>query len=135
LTIGQVAREAGVNVETIRYYQRRGLIQEPAKPGRGFRRYPPETVARILFIKRAQNLGFTLREIAELLSLGEGRCQDVYKLAQRRYSQVERQIADLRAMKRALRQLLVACEENAADARCPIVESLVAPDGRKESKA
>jgi len=59
----------------------------------------------------------------------------VYKLAQRRYSQVERQIADLRAMKRALRQLLVACEENAADARCPIVESLVAPDGRKESKA
>ena len=71
LTIGRLAQSAGVNVETIRYYQRVGLLKEPEKPAYGYRHYPPDTVARIRFIKRAQQLGFTLEEISELLSLGD----------------------------------------------------------------
>lgn len=75
--IGTIARQAGVNVETIRYYQRIGLLREPARPQGGVRRYPPDTVERIRFIKRAQDIGFTLEEVAELLRLNDGvHCRD-----------------------------------------------------------
>ena len=73
-TIGRLAREAGVNIETIRYYQRRGLLPQPGRPLQGFRRYGDEALARLRFIKRAQQLGFTLREIKELLAIGKGSC-------------------------------------------------------------
>jgi MerR family transcriptional regulator, mercuric resistance operon regulatory protein len=81
-TIGQLAKVAGVNVETIRYYERRGLISQPPKPAEGYRTYPNATLARIFFIKRAQELGFTLKEINKLLSLDESHCSEVQELAE-----------------------------------------------------
>ena len=82
LTIGRVAKMADVNVETIRYYQRRGLIVEPTKPMFGFRHYANKTISRIRFIKRAKNMGFKLREIEELLKLDDGHCDDARALAE-----------------------------------------------------
>ncbi len=110
LTIGRLAREAGVNVETVRYYQRRGLLPEPPRPAGGIRRYPHATVARIRFIKRAQRLGFTLTEIGELLSLGDGHCDEVQALARRKCAAIEARIRDLETMAVALRALLSQCE-------------------------
>ena len=124
LTIGRVARLAGVHIETIRYYQRRGLIEEPPKPDQGYRHYPPETVQRIRFIKRAQQLGFTLAEIGELLELEEAGCERVQEVAARRCRQIERQIEDLQSVHQALQALLQACRSRSAGDRCPIVESL-----------
>ncbi len=125
LTIGRLARAAGVNVETIRYYQRVGLIEEPPRPVSGYRRYPPDTVGRIRFIKRAQELGFRLREIRELLDLGEGHCADVKARAQAKREHVTRQIADLQALQATLDTLIQACEQDADGAHCPIVDSLL----------
>ena len=82
LTIGKLARAASVKIETIRYYQRIGLLEEPDKPQIGYRQYPVTDIARLLFVKRAQNLGFTLKEIVELLSFGEDRCESVKVLAE-----------------------------------------------------
>ena len=128
LTIGRLAQAAGVNVETIRYYQRIGLIAEPPRPATGFRRYPPSTIGRIRFIRRARELGFRLREIRELLDLGEARCSDVKARAQAKRNQVARQIADLQALQATLDHLIQACEADAHGARCPIVESLLGKD-------
>ncbi len=128
LTIGRLARAAGVNVETIRYYQRVGLIEEPPRPAAGYRRYSPSTIDRIRFIKRAQELGFSLREIRELLDLGEGHCADVKARAQARREHVARQIADLQALQTTLDTLIQACEQDEDGARCPIVESLLGKD-------
>ncbi len=126
LTIGQVARAAGVNVETVRYYQRVGLITEPPKPPQGFRRYPRETVSRISFIKRAQQLGFSLKEITELLDLGEGHCDDVRARAEEKRAHVVRQIADLERLRDTLDGLIRACESEHGTTACPIVETLSA---------
>lgn len=124
LTIGRLAHEAGVIVETIRYYERRGLLAQPEKPPYGFRHYPPETVARVRFIKRAQRLGFTLREIAELLTLGDGHCENVVELADRKCARIQSQIKDLRAMQEALEKLIRSCRSEHADRVCRIVDSL-----------
>ena len=91
-TIGILAKAAEVNIETIRYYQRVGLITEPVKPLQGYRTYPSETLNRIKFIKRAQQLGFSLAEIAELLELGEGSCNDVRQRAEEKKAHIEQQI-------------------------------------------
>jgi MerR family mercuric resistance operon transcriptional regulator len=130
LTIGRLACSAGVNVETVRYYQRRGLIIEPEKPAYGFRYYPAETVTRIQFIKRAQRLGFTLQEIGNLLDLGDGHCEDVHELAERKYSEIETQIADLLAMKKSLKRLLGDCETRNGTGTCPIVETFAGRNHR-----
>jgi len=130
LTIGRLACSAGVNVETVRYYQRRGLIVEPEKPTYGFRYYPAETVTRIQFIKRAQRLGFTLQEIGNLLDLGDGHCEDVHELAERKYSEIETQIADLLAMKKSLKRLLGDCETRNGTETCPIVETFAGRNHR-----
>ncbi len=124
ITIGQLAREAGVNVETVRYYQRLGLIQEPPKPLQGYRRYPVEAVARLRFIKRAQTLGFTLAEIAELLALGDGRCREVQALARQKLERIRARQRDLAAMAAALEDLLSRCEAGAEDTGCALVEAL-----------
>ncbi len=124
LTIGRLARAAGVNVETVRYYQRLGLVDEPAKPESGFRHYPAETLDRIVFIKRAQQLGFRLEEIRELLELGDGHCADVRTRAEEKRRQIEAQIHDLRAMRATLDELIAACRAGRGDAHCPIVETL-----------
>ncbi len=125
LTIGKLAQQAGVNVETIRYYQRVGLIQEPVKPLAGYRRYLPETVARVCFIKRAKELGFSLKEIADLLTLEDGHCQEVRELAEHKYTLITQRIDDLQAIGSALAKLIKQCELNKDGATaCAIIETL-----------
>lgn len=131
LTIGRLANQANVNIETIRYYQRISLIIEPEKPYSGFRIYPKETVARIQFIKRAQQLGFTLKEISQLLSLGKLHCDEVTELAEHKCELIDEQIKDLTAMKEALNQLLIACHLP-HETPCPIVESLTSHNTSKK---
>lgn len=123
ITIGQLARTAGVHIETIRYYQRRGLLRMPPKPPGGIRRYTDETLARLNFVKRAQELGFTLREIADLLRLGDGECRQARALAERKCADIAARIKDLRAMQRTLERLVRICP-NQPRTRCPIIEAL-----------
>lgn len=123
LTIGRLAREAGVHVETVRYYQRVGLVNEPPRPPGGYRVYPAATVDRIRFIKRAQGLGFSLQEITELLELGDGHCADVRSRAERKLATIEQQIADLNTLRDTLSQLVQACGTD-SQPHCPIIESL-----------
>lgn len=123
-TIGQLAKAAGVNVETIRYYERQGLITQPPKPAQGYRTYPKATLARILFIKRAQELGFTLEEIANLLVLGESHCSEVQELAEGKLVSVRAKINDLCRLERVLEDLVTQCRSNPDNTACPIVESL-----------
>ncbi len=125
LTIGRLARAAGVNVETIRYYQRIGLIEEPPKPAQGYRRYPAGTVARIRFIKRAQELGFTLHEVGDLLSLNDGDCAEARALAERKRALIQARIADLEAIQHELDALIDACRRTAGgEHRCALIERL-----------
>lgn len=125
LTIGKLAAIADVNIETIRYYQRMNLIVEPIKPSTGFRVYPESDVERVRFIKRAQQLGFTLKEIQELLDLGEGHCQEIQALAKQKLEKIESHMKDLKAMRKALNALLVQCEtDKNSDVHCAIIDSL-----------
>ncbi len=124
LTIGLVADTADVNIETVRYYQRLGIIDEPAKPITGYRIYPAETVDRIRFIKRAQQLGFSLREIAELLQLGDGNCADVRHRAEEKQAHIKQQIKDLKKLNKTLDTLIKACHSGDNNNHCPIVETL-----------
>lgn len=125
LTIGTLAKQGGVNVETIRYYQRRGLLQEPVKPQGGFRHYPSDTVKRVRFIKRAQALGFTLEEIAGLLMLDERKaCVETRGIAALKLALMEEKIADLVKIKDALSRLVRACDMSSAGAACPIIHLL-----------
>ncbi|MCF6338684.1 MAG: MerR family DNA-binding protein [Gammaproteobacteria bacterium] len=124
-TIGKLAAAAEVNVETIRYYQRLKLIIEPPKPTQGYRHYPAEYVLRVRFIKRAQQLGFMLKEIQELLELGDGHCQQVQQLAQIKLKKIEERIADLNAMHGVLDSLLTQCQTSkTGDARCALIETI-----------
>ena len=125
LTIGSLAEEAGVNVETIRYYQRRGLLPEPDKPAQGYRRYDATTVKRVRFIKRAQALGFTLEEIGGLLKLDEAHaCAETRELASHKLQTIETKLADLVAMRKALTALLCQCDAGAMKGNCPIIHAL-----------
>src|SRR5215831_8654780 len=104
LTIGKLAQRAGVNIQTIRYYQRRGLLQEPSKPLGGYRRYPMGAASRVHFIKRAQHLGFTLQEVKNLLLLEDGQnCRETRLLAERKLELIEERVNDLVRMRRTLR--------------------------------
>lgn len=127
-TIGRLANAAEVNVETIRYYQRVGLIKEPRRPAQGFRTYSHETLEQIRFIKRAQQLGFSLHEIAELLELGSGHCQDIRQRAEQKRDKIEKQIRDLEALKKTLNKLIRSCHSGKGNQQCPIVETLLATD-------
>ena len=125
LTIGSLVDEAGVNVETIRYYQRRGLMPEPDKPAQGYRRYDATTVKRVRFIKRAQALGFTLEEIGGLLKLDEAHaCAETRELASHKLQTIETKLADLVAMRKALTALLCQCDAGAMKGNCPIIHAL-----------
>ena len=127
LTIGRLADEAGVNVETIRYYQRRGLMQEPDKPTHGHRRYASDSVKRVRFIKRAQVLGFTLEEIGSLLELDEAHaCAETREMASHKLEIIETKLADLMAMRKALAALLRQCNAGAMKGNCPIIQALAA---------
>src|SRR5215831_9076894 len=125
LTIGTVAKRGGVNVETIRYYQRRGLLEKPLKPGEGYRRYQMESVKRVRFIKRAQNLGFTLEEIHGLLDLDERKaCGKTRDIAANKLEMIEAKIAELSKIRRVLAGLLQACEASSEGTPCPIIHVL-----------
>lgn len=125
LTIGKLAVAAEVNVETIRYYQHLGLIQEPRKPLQGFRQYPLDDIARVRFIRRAQQVGFTLKEIRELLDLGDAHCQEVQQLARLKIKNIEERLQDLQSMRNALIDLLSQCEATGAkDIHCFLIETL-----------
>jgi MerR family transcriptional regulator, mercuric resistance operon regulatory protein len=125
LTIGKVARAAGVNVETVRYYQRTGLVPEPRRPAGSVRRYSDETVARLRFIKRAQELGFTLAEIRRLLALGDPQsCGKARALAADKLSVVRARIADLERMRTVLESLVERCDAARGKVACPIIETL-----------
>jgi len=127
LTIGKVARQAGVGVETVRFYERQGVIDEPPRRVSGYRQYPPETVARIRFVRRAKELGFTLKEIKELLLLRastSSRCADVRQRAQVKVEDIRQRIRDLQKMENALKRLMAACSGRGPVTECPILEAL-----------
>lgn len=127
MTIGRLAHAAGVNVETIRYYQRRDLLDEPNKPLGGHRRYAPEAARRVNFIKRAQQLGFTLEEVKDLLMLEDGQnCRETRRLAQHKLQIIETRIADLDRMRRLLKGLIGECELGKQPRSCPIIATLSA---------
>lgn len=125
MTIGIAAREAGVGVETIRFYQRRGLIGAPDKPFGGYRHYTSDVVKRIRFIKRGQSLGFSLDEIMTLLRLDAARaCTETRDLARGKLAAIERRLADLERMRRVLSTLVARCDPERSEADCPIVRCL-----------
>ena len=127
LRTAEVARQAGVNVETVRYYERRGLIERPAARRGAFRVYPAGVARRIRTIKRAQRLGFSLEEIRELLELrleDGARCRDVQLQAEHKVAEIEEKIRSLRTVKRELEALASACRGEAPLAECPILEAL-----------
>lgn len=125
LSIGKLAEAAGVNIETIRYYQRRGLLEEPAKPPGGHRRYSAKQAERLRFIKRAQALGFTLTEVDGLLTLdGAAACQETRALAAQKLVLIEQKLADLADMRQALDALIRQCLANGSSATCPIIDVL-----------
>lgn len=132
LTIGKVAKKAGVNLETIRYYERQGLISKPSRRQSeggflGYRHYPAETVKRIQFIRHAKELGFSLKEIAELLSLRIEQgvtCGDVRKRAEAKIADIDGRIKTLQRMKKALANLAKECKGKGPVSECPILEAL-----------
>jgi MerR family mercuric resistance operon transcriptional regulator len=125
LTIGKLAEQAGVNVETIRYYQRRGLLDEPKKPLGGYRRYPSDTAKRVRFIKRAQGLGFTLEEVVGLLRLDAvGACAETRELATHKLALIDEKLAGLRTMRDDLSALVAKCAAGRNRA-CPIIHVLM----------
>lgn len=133
LTIGQVARQAGVGVETIRFYEREGLIAEPARRESGYRQYGPEAVTRIRFVRHARDLGFSLKEIRELLELRvhpESSCADVRARVRSKIEDVESKMASLARMKAALARLELRCGGQGPTSDCPILEELDRDAGR-----
>ena len=131
MTIGQLAERAGVNVETVRYYERRGLLPEPARTDAGYRSYEPEAVARLRFIKRAQGLGFTLHEIEDLLALrvrDGDTCEAVGDKTREKIVLVRQKIRELQAMQRSLARLATACEARRPTGECPILNALEGGD-------
>lgn len=126
-TTGEVAEQAGVNVQTVRYYERRGLLPEPPRLGSGYRQFRPEDVSRIRFIKRAQELGFTLREIEELLDLRAepgATSGQVKRATEEKIVEVEAKIRDLQRIRDTLAHLAEACDGHGTTQECPILEAL-----------
>ena len=127
MRIGEVAEHAGVNVQTLRYYERRGLLAEPERTAAGYRLYPGEVIQVVRFIKRAQELGFSLDEIDRLLELRNDRvssCDDVRGLALEKIAAVDEKVRRLSALKDALDHLVQHCDEDSANRECPILEAM-----------
>jgi Hg(II)-responsive transcriptional regulator len=137
LTIGQLAKQAQVNVETVRYYERRGLLPAPPRRESGYRQYSPQDVAYLQFIRRAKTLGFSLTEIADLLALWvdpETTCGDVRAQAERKLTDVDAKIRALKRIKGALTQLVAACNGQGPMSACPILEALDTQERQEESR-
>src|SRR5947209_14414329 len=127
LTTGEVAKRGGVNLETIRYYERRGLLPKPSRTPAGYRAFGTDAVRRLRFIKHAQELGFSLKEVKELLALrvdARTSCADVRTRAEAKIADIDQKLRALRAMKQALVRLTAACVGRGPVSACPILESL-----------
>jgi MerR family copper efflux transcriptional regulator len=127
LTIGAVAAQARVHIETLRYYERRGLIERPPRSVSNYRLYPEDAVRRVRFIKRAQELGFSLKDIKALLSLRaapEAECGEIRTHAEAKIKDIDEKIGSLMAMQRALSNLVAECSGQGPLTECPILESL-----------
>lgn len=132
LTIGDVAKEAKVHIETLRYYERRGLVPRPRRSVSNYRVYAEDTVRRVRFIKGAQELGFSLKEILELLSLRaepKTSCEDIRERAEAKITDIEAKMASLQAMKQALAKLIMECSGSGPITECPILESFDSSKG------
>ena len=132
LTIGQVARQAGIGVETVRFYERRGLLAQPSRRASGYRQYTEDVVARLRFIRRAKELGFTLKEIVELLALRldpDTSCAEVRGRAKAKIDDIDAKIRDLQRMRQALGKLVASCRGRGPISACPILDAL---DNEKE---
>ena len=125
MTIGQLAKAAGVGVETIRYYQRRGILATPSKPLGGHRQYPDATLEHLAFIRRGQQMGFSLEEIIVLMTMRDGtRCAEGRDLAQKKVDELEARVAELNRMRRRLKSVVLACNANKRRAACPLIRAL-----------
>lgn len=127
LTISGLAREGGVGVETVRYYEKKGLLPKPPRTQSGYRKYPPDAARRIRFIRHAKELGFTLREIGELLSLRvspDTPCSEIKKRARAKIQDIEGKLDSLSRMKSTLERLEKRCQSTGPVAECPILEAL-----------
>lgn len=132
LTIGEVAKAAEVAIETVRFYEREGLIAEPPRRQSGYRQYPPDTVRRLRFIRRAKELGFTLKEIGDLLDLRvdpQRSCADVRALAKTKMADIEAKMLDLARIQAALTELVRTCRGKGPTSECPILDALDEQEG------
>jgi len=126
IKVGQLARAAAVNVETVRYYQRIGLLPLPSRDYGSIRRYSVDDLKRVRFIKRAQKLGFSLDDVAVLLGLSDGKhCAETKALAETRLAVVEEKIADLAAIREALKGLVAKCSKGSRGCGCPVIDALI----------
>ena len=134
MTIGKVASRTGVGIETIRFFERQGLIAEPARRPSGYRDYPPDVIERVRFIKKAKELGFSLREIAELLFLrvdNDRTCADVFDRTTAKIGEIEDKMRELERMKAALESLASACTGAGPTGDCPFLEALERENGAR----
>lgn len=129
MTIGQLAAAAGVNVETVRYYQRRELLAMPEREVGSIGRYPESSLTRLRFIKRAQALGFSLDDVQALLSLDDGQsCSSARALAERKLMEVQERIQTLRALEDALQAAVANCSTGKRKVSCPLIDALMRAD-------
>lgn len=128
LSTGEVAKRAGVEYQTVLYYEKEGLIEEPPRAENGYRQYPPETVRRIRFIQRANQLGFSLEEVASMLELEAGTrkdCQDVQQFAESKLEEIQRRLAYYRRLEDLFQGILRQCEQTGHFESCPVVDAVV----------
>lgn len=126
MTIGQLAAAAEVNVETVRYYHRRGLLPAPQRPAGGIRRYPRSALTRLRFIKRSQSLGFSLEDVQALLSLDDGRaCTTARAIGEHKLEEVRQRIEILRSLEKALQRLVRRCSTTKGKVACPLIDALM----------
>jgi len=124
LTIGSLAKLANINVETIRFYQKKGLIQQPSKPEQGYRIYSEDALAQLLFIQQAKLAGFTLAEIKKLLALSDHEdCEETLSLTQQKLTLINHKLADLMALKKTLETLIINCKNHQLVDECPIIKT------------
>ena len=127
LTIGKIARQAGIGIETIRFYERQGLIPSPPRSAAGYRLYPQNAVQKLRFIRRAKELGFSLKEIRELLALQEdpdATCGDIMERAKQKLTDIEGRIDDLQRIRDTLKTLTDACSSDTGFSECPIMQAI-----------
>ena len=131
MTIGQLAAAAGVNVETVRYYQRRELLAIPERPAGGIGRYAPSALTRLRFIQRAQSLGFALDDVQALLSLDDGRgCSAARQIGEHKLADVRQRLQALRVLEAALQDLVSRCSTTKRKVNCPLIEALMQSDAQ-----